>query len=192
MPRAPRAKGQLREAVGYVWSRPDLRLLMVLVFFVATFGMNFQVTNALMATQVFHTGAGAFGLASTAFAVGALGGALLAARRGKPSLAWLLVMSLAFSLTEIAGSLMPDFVLFLILLMPDRADPAELQHGGELGNPAEHHGGHARPGDGPVHAGLPGRHPARRAAGRVDRRGRRAAGRHAGGRRDRRWCPRWW
>ena len=118
VPRAPRAKGQLREAVGYVWSRPDLRLLMVLVFFVATFGMNFQVTNALMATQVFHTGAGAFGLASTAFAVGALGGALLAARRGKPSLAWLLVMSLAFSLTEIAGSLMPDFVLFLILLIP--------------------------------------------------------------------------
>jgi MFS family permease len=118
VPRAPRAKGQLREAAGYVWSRPDLRLLMVLVFFVATFGMNFQVTNALMATQVYHTGAGAFGLASTAFAVGALGGALLAARRGKPSLAWLLVMSLAFSLTEIAGSLMPDFVLFLILLIP--------------------------------------------------------------------------
>jgi MFS family permease len=67
---------------------------------------------------VYHTGAGAFGLASTAFAVGALGGALLAARRGKPSLAWLLVMSLAFSLTEIVGSLMPDFVLFLVLLIP--------------------------------------------------------------------------
>jgi MFS family permease len=118
MPRAPRAKGQVREAFAYVRSRPDLKLMFVLIFFVATFGMNFQVTNALMATQVYHTGAGAFGLASTAFAAGALGGALLAARRGRPSLTRLLVMSMAFSLTEIAGSLMPDFVLFLVLLVP--------------------------------------------------------------------------
>jgi MFS family permease len=118
MPRAPRAKGQVREALSYVWSRPDLKLMFVLLFFVSTFGMNFQVTNALMATQVYHTGAGAFGLASTAFAVGALGGALLAARRGRPSLTRLLVMSMAFSLAEIAGSLMPSFVLFLLLLVP--------------------------------------------------------------------------
>jgi len=89
--RVPRAKGQLREAVRYVRARPNLWLTMVLVFFVATFGMNFQVTNALMSRQVFHTGAGAFGLASAVFALGALGGALLAARRGRPTMPVLLV-----------------------------------------------------------------------------------------------------
>ena len=61
-------------------------MTMVLIFFVATFGMNFQVTNALMSRVVFHTGAGAFGLASAVFAVGALGGALLAARRARPTM----------------------------------------------------------------------------------------------------------
>ena len=60
--RLPRAKGQLREAMSYVKQRPTLWMPMVLIFFVSTFGMNFQVTNALMARQVFHTGAGAFGL----------------------------------------------------------------------------------------------------------------------------------
>lgn len=114
----PRAKGQLREAMRYVRARPNLWLSMVLIFFVATFGMNFQVTNALMSRQVFHTGAGAFGLASAVFAVGALGGALLAARRGRPSMRLLLAMSLGFSLSEIAGALMPDFWLFLVLLVP--------------------------------------------------------------------------
>jgi MFS family permease len=116
--RVPRAKGQLREAVRYVRARPNLWMTMMLVFFVATFGMNFQVTNALMSRQVFHTSAGAFGLASAVFALGALGGALLAARRGRPSMPVLLVMPFAFSVFEIAGGLMPDFWSFLVLLVP--------------------------------------------------------------------------
>src|ERR1700734_3737761 len=62
--RQPRAKGQLREALAYVKARPSLWSLMVLMFFVATFGMNFQVTNALMSRGVYHVGAGAFGLGS--------------------------------------------------------------------------------------------------------------------------------
>ena len=116
--RPPRAKGQLGEAMRYVKERPALWMTMVLIFFVATFGMNFQVTNALMSREVFHTGAGRFGLASAAFAVGALGGALLAARRSKPTMALLLTTSLAFSVLEVITGLMPDFWSFLILLVP--------------------------------------------------------------------------
>jgi MFS family permease len=102
----------------YVKQRPTLWMPLVLIFFVSTFGMNFQVTNALMSRQVFHTGAGAFGLASAVFAAGALGGALLAARRGRPTMALLLVTSFAFSLLEIVTALMPDFLAFLVLLVP--------------------------------------------------------------------------
>jgi MFS family permease len=116
--RVPRAKGQVREAIAYVRAKPDLWMSMILIFFVATFGMNFQVTNALMSRQVFHTGAGAFGLASAVFAAGALGGALMAARRGRPTMSLLVVMSLVFSLAEVADALMPDFPLFLVLLIP--------------------------------------------------------------------------
>ena len=77
----PRARGQLREALGYVRARPELWLTLALVFFVATFGMNFQVTTALMSRGVVHTGAAEFGLASAMYAFGALGGALVSARR---------------------------------------------------------------------------------------------------------------
>jgi MFS family permease len=80
--------------------------------------MNFAVTNALMSRVVFHTGAGAFGLASAVFAAGALGGALLAARRGRPNMPLLLVTSLAFGAFEILSGLMPTFWSFLVVLAP--------------------------------------------------------------------------
>jgi len=113
-----RARGQLRESVAYVRARPELWIPMVCVFFVATFGMNFQVTNALMARQVFHTGAGAFGIASAVYALGALGGALLAARRVQPGLRLLLATAAAFGLLEVATGLMPGFWSFLVMLVP--------------------------------------------------------------------------
>jgi len=116
--RVHRAKGQLREAMSYVRARPDLLMLLVLIFFVATFGMNFQVTTALMSRQVFHTGAGAFGIASAVFAVGALGGALLAARRSRPSMGLLMLTAFSFGVLEVLTALMPDFFSFLILLLP--------------------------------------------------------------------------
>ena len=113
-----RARGQLRESVGYVRARPELWIPLVCVFFVSTFGMNFQVTNALMARQVFHTGAGAFGIASAVYALGALGGALLAARRVRPGLRLLLATAGAFGLLEVATGLMPGFWSFLVMLVP--------------------------------------------------------------------------
>jgi MFS family permease len=116
--RAPRAKGQVREALAYVKARPSLWMLMVLVFFVATFGMNFQITTALMSREVFHTGAGAFGLASTVFASGALAGALLAARRRRPGFRLVLAAAPLFGILEVLTGLMPTFWSFLILLVP--------------------------------------------------------------------------
>ena len=116
--RVPRARGQLREGLRYVRARPSLWMTMVLIFFVATFGMNFAVTNALMSREVFHTGAGAFGLASAVFALGALGGALLAARRGRPNMPLLMVTSFAFGALEMLTGVMPTFWSFLLVLAP--------------------------------------------------------------------------
>ena len=117
-PRAERGPGQLREALSYVRARPGLWMPLILIFFVSTFGMNFQVTNALMSRTVFHTGASAFGLASAVFAAGALGGALLAARRKRPTIRLLLVTSVLFGLFEIMTGLAPDYLTFLAALVP--------------------------------------------------------------------------
>jgi MFS family permease len=114
----PRAKGQLREGLHYVRQRRDLMMVLVMVGFVAAFGMNFQVTTALISRQVFHSGASAFGLASTVLAVGALTGALLAARRQKPRLRLLVFSAIAFGMLEVVTGLMPTYLTFLVLLVP--------------------------------------------------------------------------
>jgi len=116
--RPQRGRGQLREAMSYVRASPTLWMPLVLIFFVATFGMNFQVTTALMSRTVFHTGASEFGLASAVFALGALGGALLAARRSRPTLRLLLATSFAFSIFEILTGFVPDYLTFLVALVP--------------------------------------------------------------------------
>ena len=113
-----RAKGQLREGLRYVRGRRDLVLVLILVGFVAAFGMNFQMTTALVSREVFHTGASAFGLASTMLAVGALTGALLAARRTRPPRRLLPIAAGTFGLLEIATGLMPTYGSFLAMLVP--------------------------------------------------------------------------
>jgi MFS family permease len=114
----PRARGQLREALSYVAARPQLWLTLGLVFFVATFGMNFTVTTALMSRVVFHTGATEFGVASALFAVGALAGALLAARRAHPGIGLLLGAAGVFGVLEVLTGLMPTYWSFLVMLVP--------------------------------------------------------------------------
>ena len=61
-PAQPRSRRDLREGVAYVRARPDLLLVLSLVFFAGTFGLNFQITSALMATEVFGKGPTEFGL----------------------------------------------------------------------------------------------------------------------------------
>jgi MFS family permease len=114
--RAPRGKGMIRDGVRYVRGRPDLMLIMVAAFFAGTFGMNFQMTSALMATQVFHKGPGEYGLLGTTLAVGSLTGALLGARReGRPRQRLVVLAGLAFGTVEVALGLMPSYLTFALV-----------------------------------------------------------------------------
>jgi MFS family permease len=118
-PTLRRARGQLREGLRYVRARRDLVLTMVLIFMFGTFGLNFAITCALMAKQVFHRGASGYGLLSTSLAVGAFFGAVLATRRTKrPSALFLLSMAAVFGVAEIAAGLMPSYVWTAIVLVP--------------------------------------------------------------------------
>jgi MFS family permease len=116
-PLAPRrTKGAVRAAVRYVRERPELVFVFVVAFAAGTFGMNFQITNALMATGVFHRGAGEYGILGTAVAVGSLTGALLAARRGGTRRLILVLSALSFAVAEIAAGLMPTYWAFALWL----------------------------------------------------------------------------
>jgi MFS family permease len=92
---------------------------MVLIFVFGTFGLNFAITCALMAKQVFHRGASGYGLLSTSLAVGAFFGAILATRRTqRPSSLFLLGAASVFSVGEIAAGLMPSYLATAFVLVP--------------------------------------------------------------------------
>jgi MFS family permease len=117
-PAIDRIRGQLRAGLHYVRQRQDLLLTMVMVFVVGTFGLNFQITTALLAKQVFHRSATGYGLLSTALAVGACVGAVLATRRRtRPSLLFLLLAAMAFGLLEILAGSMPGFGATALMLV---------------------------------------------------------------------------
>ena len=82
--RASRRPGGFIEGLRYVWARPDLRSILVMLFLIGTFAMNFPIFVSTMAVNVFHADARGFGLLSSIMAIGTLSGALLAAGRDKP------------------------------------------------------------------------------------------------------------
>jgi MFS family permease len=109
-------KGRLREGVRYVRSRPDIMLVMAVVFFAGTFGLNFQMTTALMATRVYDKGAGEYGVLGSILAIGSLTGSLLAARRRVSRQRLVIAAAIAFGAVEIVAGLMPSYLTFALVL----------------------------------------------------------------------------
>jgi len=109
-----RGKGMIRDGVQYVLRRPDLMLILTIIFFAGTFGLNFQLTSALMATQVFHKGAGEYGLLGTTLAIGSLSGALLAARRGRIRHRLVILSAVTFGVAEVVAGVLPSYLTFAI------------------------------------------------------------------------------
>lgn len=116
-PRAE-AKGSVVAGLRYVRSRPDIMLLMFLVFMLGTFGLNFQITNALMATEVFGVGAESYGVLSSIMAIGSLAAGLVAARRVRLRLRLVVGALAAFALACLLLSLAPNYAWFAVLLVP--------------------------------------------------------------------------
>ena len=52
-----RAKGSFTEGFRYVWRRPDLKAILVMLFLIGTFGLNFPIFISTMAVSVFHADA---------------------------------------------------------------------------------------------------------------------------------------
>ena len=111
----PRQPGMIREGVRYVRNRPDLLLVLAVVFFTGTFGLNFQMTSALMATEVFDKGPREYGLLGTFMAVGSLTGALVAARRETVRHRLIIVAALTFGAVEIVAGAAPSYLTFAIM-----------------------------------------------------------------------------
>jgi MFS family permease len=115
--RAQRVRGNFIEGLRYVWARPELRAILMMLFLIGTFGINFPIFISTMAVSVFHAGAGQYGLLTSIMAVGTLIGALLSAKRERPSFLYLLVGAASFGLGLTIAALMPNFWLFGLSLV---------------------------------------------------------------------------
>jgi MFS family permease len=111
----PPRRGMVVDGMRYVRSRPDLLLVLGVMFFVGTFGLNFQLTSALMATEVYGKGAGEYGVIGSIMALGSITGALLSARRETVRLRLVVLAALTFGVVEIVIALMPSYVTFVLL-----------------------------------------------------------------------------
>ena len=110
--RAVRAKGSFLAGFRYVWSRPDLKTILVMLFLIGTFGLNFPIFTSTMAVGVFHADARGFGLLSSIMAIGTMSGALIAAGRDRVGFGSLLLGAGVFGLGCTLGALAPGYWLF--------------------------------------------------------------------------------
>lgn len=109
--------GTIREGLRYAMARPDLYVVMALIFFASTFGLNFQIFNALMATKEFGKGPASYGLLGTYVAIGSLAGALISARLERFRDSMLVVrLGVVFSLVVIATAFMPTYWIYSLWL----------------------------------------------------------------------------
>lgn len=114
--RAPRGKGQLVAGFRYVRTRPDIIVVLCMIFVVGTFGVNFPIFTSTMARVEFHRGAGEFGLLNSVMAVGSVLGALLSARREVPRMRTLTIAAGGFGLACTAAAFAPTYWTFAVLL----------------------------------------------------------------------------
>jgi MFS family permease len=115
--RAHRTKGSLTEGFRYVWHRPDLKAILIMLFLIGTFGLNFPIFISTMAVGVFHSDARGYGLLSSIMAIGTLSGALLAAGRDRPRFASLLFGAVVFGVGCTLAALAPTYWMFAAALV---------------------------------------------------------------------------
>ena len=115
--RAHRARGSFTEGFRYVWGRPDLKAILVMLFVIGTFGLNFPIFISTMAVSVFDTDARGYGLLSSSMAIGTVAGALLSALRERPHFRLLLIGAAVFGLGCTLAAVSPGYWFFAAALV---------------------------------------------------------------------------
>jgi MFS family permease len=115
--RAHCTTGSFIEGFRYVWRRPDLMAMLVMLFLVGTFGLNFPIFISTMAIAVFHADAQGFGLLSSCMAIGTVAGALWSAGRDQPRFGLLLGGEAVFGLGCTLAALAPGCWFFAAALV---------------------------------------------------------------------------
>jgi MFS family permease len=117
-PRAGRARGQVREAVREVASRPALFGPLAMMAVIGTLSFNFQVLLPLFAKFTWHGTASTYALLTTAMGIGSVCGALAAGARNRVTPRLLAGSALLFGAAELAAAAAPTLLAQALVLAP--------------------------------------------------------------------------
>ncbi|MGE0878803.1 MAG: MFS transporter [Acidimicrobiia bacterium] len=109
-PPVRKARGQIREALGYVWSSPILRSDVMLMGCLGFVALNFNVVLPVLAKVTFHGSASTYSWMASAMGVGALVSALVLATLDRPYGRRLIYANSILAVALLAAALMPTLL----------------------------------------------------------------------------------
>ena len=115
--RVSRQKKQVRQGLRYVRNTPELLIPLLMIAVVGTLAWEFQVSLPLMASQVFHGGAGSYGVMASVMGGGAVIGGLISAARARPRARALCLAAIGWGIAILAAAVAPSFALELAALV---------------------------------------------------------------------------
>ena len=113
----PDSGAKIKAAIKYVLRTKEIFLVMLAVFFATTFGLNFQIFAALMATKEFDKGPAEFGILGSVLAIGSFTGVIISARLEHLRVPRVVMMgTFAFGALLMIGAWMPTYETFALFL----------------------------------------------------------------------------
>jgi len=116
-PANAKESGQIRAGLAYIWSEPELKTTILMMFIIGTFAYEFPVILPLFATVTMHGNASTFSALMAAMGIGAIIGGLYTAGKseiGETQLVWTAVI---FGFTILLAATMPNFVSAFVVLI---------------------------------------------------------------------------
>ena len=118
LPRAARAKGQVRDGLRYAWSDPTIRVTMIGLVVVSTIAFNFNLTLPLLVQTTFHRGSGAYGAMLAVESAGSVIGSLVVAARHTATLRTTVVAMAVVGVCMLAMAGAPHLAVAFVLALP--------------------------------------------------------------------------
>jgi MFS family permease len=112
-----RKKRQVRQGLSYVKSTPELLVPLIMIAVIGTLAWEFNVTLPLMASQVFHGGAAAYGVMASVMGAGAVVGGLISAARPRPRARALCLAATGWGIAILAAAVAPNLTVELIAMV---------------------------------------------------------------------------
>ena len=117
-PPLARGPGQLRAGLRYAWSRPELRVPLLMMAVVGTLSYNFSVVLPLLVRETFGAGAGSYGVLFSFMGLGAVLGGLVIATRSRATPRLLVGSSLALGTAIGLAAAAPNLGLVVLAMVP--------------------------------------------------------------------------